>query len=111
MDMWSSMIGAKKLAAKRSKGRFTFEVSLHAMPTAAKGPLKNVFNLAGIEDKVKVVALPELCRIVTPGHDMVWPQQEPEAIIELLCQRFPVESNGIQQFFIKGYLHNYLFGN
>jgi len=69
------------------------------MPRASEGPLKNVFNLAGIEDKVKIVPLPELCRIITPDHDMVWPQQDPASIIALLCQRFPSESNGIQQFF------------
>ena len=91
--------GGYATSFKRSKGRFTFEVSLHAMNTADAGPLKNIFSLAGIEDKVKVVALPELCRIITPDHDMVWPQRNPEAIVDLLCQRFPDESNGIHQFF------------
>ena len=46
-----------------------------------------------------MVSLPELCRIITPNHDLTWPQQNPEAIVQQLCRTFPANSKGIEGFF------------
>lgn len=82
----------------RKEGAYTFEVSLHAT-AAAKGGLRQSLEGAGVLEKVQTVELPELVRIITPEHDMVWPQRNPGAIVEQLIQRFPGETAGIQGFF------------
>jgi len=94
-------LGGYATTFNRAAGKFTFEVSLHATNTVAQGPMRRVFEEAGILDRIEMVDLPELCRIITPDHDMTWPQRDPDAIIDLLCQTFPSETNGIKGFFGK----------
>ena len=83
----------------RAGGKFTFDVSLHATSGVKGGPMRSVFDEAGILNKVEMVDLPELCRIITPDHNLIWPQRNPDAIIEQLCQIFPNQAGGIQGFF------------
>ena len=82
----------------RAGGKFTFDVSLHAT-MSAKGGLRESLEGAGVLDKVETVELPELCRIITPDHDLIWPQRNPEAIIKQLSDLFPDQAQGIQGFF------------
>ncbi len=82
----------------RAGGKFTFDVSLHAT-MSAKGGLRKSLEGAGVLDKVETVELPELCRIITPNHDLIWPQRNPEAIIKQLSDLFPDQAPGIQGFF------------
>ena len=82
----------------RKGGRYTFDVSLHATVGANDG-LKKSLEGAGVLEKVETVELPELCRIITPDHDLIWPQRNPTAIIKQLTQKFPGEAEGIQGFF------------
>ncbi|MBL7204272.1 MAG: NAD(P)/FAD-dependent oxidoreductase [Desulfobacteraceae bacterium] len=82
----------------RAGGKFTFDVSLHAT-MSAKGGLRESLEGAGVLNKVETVELPELCRIITPDHDLIWPQRNPEAIIEQLSKLFPDQAQGIQGFF------------
>jgi len=91
--------GGYATAFERGGGRFNFDVSLHATSGVSSGPMREVFKEAGILNKVEMVELPELCRIITPDHDMVWPQRNPDAIIDQLCKTFPGEANGIRGFF------------
>lgn len=83
---------------ERVGGKYTFEVSLHTT-MSAKGGLQKFLEGAGVLDKVETVELPELCRIITPDHDLIWPQQNPAAIIEQLSNLFPDQAKGIQGFF------------
>jgi all-trans-retinol 13,14-reductase len=82
----------------RAGGKFTFDVSLHAT-MSAQGGLRKSLEGAGVLDKVETVELPELCRIITPDHDLIWPQRNPEAIIKQLSDLFPDQAQGIQGFF------------
>jgi prolycopene isomerase len=82
----------------RAGGKFTFDVSLHAT-MGAKGGLRESLDGAGVFDKVETIELPELCRIITPDHDLIWPQRNPEAIIKQLSDLFPDQAQGIQGFF------------
>ena len=82
----------------RAGGKFTFDVSLHAT-MSAKGGLRESLEGAGVLDKVETVELPELCRIITPDYELIWPQQNPEAIIKQLSDLFPDQAQGIQGFF------------
>jgi phytoene dehydrogenase-like protein len=83
---------------ERAGGKYTFDVSLHATG-GAKGGLRPVLEGAGILDKVATVQLPEACRIITPEHDLTWPQRNPEAIVEELVRFFPSQASGIRGFF------------
>ena len=85
-------------ATSFDREQFTFEVSLHAT-AGARGGLKESLEGAGVLEKVETVELPELCRIITPDHDMTWPQKNPAAIVEQLTRLFPDEAAGIQGFF------------
>jgi prolycopene isomerase len=90
--------GGYATAFDRKGGKYSFEVSLHAT-AGANGGLKQSLEGAGVLEKVQTVELPELCRIITPEHDMIWPQRNPDAIIEQLIQIFPGETAGLQGFF------------
>lgn len=81
----------------RGAGKFVFDVSLHATGSA-NGRLRPILEAAGIQDKVETVELPELCRIITPDHDLIWPNNA-EAAIEQLVRLFPDEAEGIRGFF------------
>ena len=85
-------------ATSFDRDKYTFDVSLHAT-LSARGGLKDSLEGAGVLEKVETVELPELCRIITPDHDMTWPQKNPVTIVEQLTQLFPDEAKGIQGFF------------
>jgi all-trans-retinol 13,14-reductase len=91
--------GGYATAFDRAGGKFTFDVSLHATSTVKGGPMRKVFDETGVLDKVQMVELPELCRIITPDHDFIWPQRDPDGITNQLCHAFPAESEGIEGFF------------
>ncbi len=91
--------GGYATAFDRAAGRFTFDVSLHATSGVKGGPLRRVFEGAGVLDKVEMVELPELCRIITPDHDLIWPQAQPEAVRDQLCRLFPDQAAGVKGFF------------
>lgn len=84
----------------RAGGKYTFEVSLRVTGSAQKeGMLRSVLEGAGILDQVDIVELPEICRIITPDYDLVWPQRDPDEVVEQLVQIFPNEARGIRGFF------------
>ncbi len=77
----------------RAGGNFTFEVSLHA--TSAITPF---LEECGVKDKIEIVRLPDIMRVIVPDYDLVLPQQDPEGIVRLLSEKFPQEANGIHSF-------------
>lgn len=83
---------------ERGDGKFVFDVSLHAT-SSARGGLSPALEAAGVLDQIETVELPELCRIISPDHDLTWPQRDPEAVVEQLVQLFPNEQEGIRSFF------------
>ncbi|MGD8302210.1 MAG: FAD-dependent oxidoreductase, partial [Desulfobacterales bacterium] len=85
-------------ATSFDRDEYTFEVSLHAT-AGAHGGLKDSLEGAGVLEKIETIELPELCRIITPDHDMIWPQKDPAGIVEQLTQLFPNDARGIQGFF------------
>jgi prolycopene isomerase len=90
--------GGYATSFERANGKFVFDVSLHATGSA-QGSLRPVLEGAGVAGKVETIELPDLCRIITPDHDLTWPQRDPEAIVAQLVQLFPQESDGIRGFF------------
>jgi phytoene dehydrogenase-like protein len=94
--------GGYATSFNRSGGSFTFEVSLHA----TSGGIAIFLEELGIKNKVEMVRLPDIMRVVMPDHDLILPQKDPEGLIRLLCKKFPQEEKGIRKFLdlLKGIL-------
>ncbi|NOY70021.1 MAG: NAD(P)/FAD-dependent oxidoreductase [Deltaproteobacteria bacterium] len=84
-------------ATSFDRGDFEFEVSLHGTCINSNANQRILTEL-DIAKKIKTVLLPEFYRIKTPDTDIRIPQQDPEAYIRMLCERFPDEAAGISEF-------------
>lgn len=84
-------------ATSFQRGRFTFEVSLHGSSLRGEA-LQQIFEELGIREAVELVPLPELYRLQGGAVDLVVPQRDPEAYIDLLSRHFPHEADGIRRF-------------
>ncbi|NIN71967.1 MAG: NAD(P)-binding protein [Gemmatimonadetes bacterium] len=80
------------------RGPFDFDVSLHQTASAQEG-LRATLEATGVLGKVETVETPELVRIITPDHDLLWPQRDPDAVVEQLAGLFPDEEEGVRGFF------------
>jgi prolycopene isomerase len=80
------------------RGPFEFDVSLH-QTASAEGGLRATLEATGILGQVETVETPDLCRIITPDHDLTWPQRDPGAVVEQLVRQFPDEEAGLRDFF------------
>jgi len=78
----------------RAGGDFTFDVSLHYVTTI----VGEMIEQCGIKDKVEITLLPEYVRLITPEHDLTFPQKDPQGIIRILSEKFPQETEGIRNF-------------
>lgn len=80
-----------------SRGRFCFEVSLHAI-SIHQNATEEILRNAGVLDRIERVALPEMYRFVSPKYDVVIPQGSPDEYIRILTELFPDEAEGIAGF-------------
>jgi prolycopene isomerase len=79
------------------RGDFTFEVSLHAM--AASGNATHaIIKELGLLEKIELVRLEKSHRRISKGRDMMLPDRNPEAYIEMLSGFYPSEKQGIHSF-------------
>ena len=84
-------------ASSFTRGRFNFEVSLHATSLAdhaAGGQLESL----GIRERIELVELPALYRLKTADLDITVPEKDPDEFIKRLTQHFPAEKEGITEF-------------
>jgi prolycopene isomerase len=81
----------------REDGRFDFEISLHGT-SINNNVASRILDELGVLDKIELVELPEVYRLKTPDLDIVVPQRDPEAYIDVLAQHFPDEAEGIRGF-------------
>ncbi|MCP4599612.1 MAG: NAD(P)/FAD-dependent oxidoreductase [Proteobacteria bacterium] len=84
-------------ATSFERGRFTFEVSLHASAFKGSSTERALIEL-DLVDRVEAVKLPDLCRIVTPDFDITLPQTDPKGCVRVLSEHFPKEEQGIRGF-------------
>jgi phytoene dehydrogenase-like protein len=77
----------------RAAGNFTFEVSLHAT-----SGITWFLEECGVKDKVELVSLPDIMRVITSDYDLIFPQKDPEGIMRMLSEKFPEEVKGIRGF-------------
>jgi phytoene dehydrogenase-like protein len=85
------------------RGRFEFEVSLHQLSGIGSeqkpGPLRMLLGELGILDKIELVEMKDLYRVVIPGQIDISLRAERGAIVETLKERFPREGSSIERFF------------
>jgi prolycopene isomerase len=87
------VVGGYATAFERAAGAYTFEVSLHWCLGMAR-----FLEEFGIKDKVELIKLPEISRVILPDYDFIWPQQNPKEIARILSEKFPQEAEGIRSF-------------
>ncbi len=85
------------------RGRFEFEVSLHQLSGIGSeqkpGPLRMLLGELGVLDKIELVEMKNLYRLVIPGKIDIILKAEREPIEETLKERFPTEGSSIEFFF------------
>jgi prolycopene isomerase len=85
------------------RGRFEFEVSLHQLSGIGSeqkpGPLRMLLGELGILDKIELVEMKDLYRLVVPGKIDMTLKAERRAVVETLKERFPNEGPSIESFF------------
>ena len=85
------------------RGRFEFEVSLHQLSGIGSeqkpGPLRMLLGELGILDKVELVEMKDLYRLVIPGKIDLTLKAERGAVVDTLKERFPNEGPSIERFF------------
>ncbi len=75
------------------RGNYNFEVSLHSfnLPPA-------IFRELGLEERLERVWLKQMRRIITPNNDLLLPDADPEAYLDLICNTYPHEKEGITEY-------------
>lgn len=86
---------ARSFAAE--DGRFDFEISLHGT-SINDNIASRILDELGVLDKIELVELPEVYRFKSPDLDIVVPQRDPDAYIDVLAEHFPDEADGIRGF-------------
>ncbi len=85
------------------RGRFEFEVSLHQLSGVGSekkpGPLRMLLGELGILDKIDLVEMKDLYRLVIPGRIDVSLKAERGAVVGTLQEKFPQEASSIDRFF------------
>jgi phytoene dehydrogenase-like protein len=85
------------------RGRFEFEVSLHQLSGIGSprkpGPLRRLLGEMGILDKLELVEMKSLFRLVIPGEIDMTLEADRRSVVETLKARFPGEGAGIEGFF------------
>lgn len=84
-------------ATSFERGDFTFEVSLHAM-AASNNATHKICQELGLFEKIELVSLEKSHRLISRGRDMILPDRNPDAYIELLSELYPSEKGGIRNF-------------
>ncbi len=85
------------------RGRFEFEIALHQLSGVGTpqfpGPLRNLFTDLRIADKIDLVEMTDLYRLVVPGILDITLKPDRAKIVADLSERFPDEKDAIEKFF------------
>lgn len=82
-------------ATSFNRGVFNFEVSLH---WTFRSQISQYLEELDINEKVEFIKMPDLFRLILPKYDLIFPQKDPEAIIQILSEKFPKEALNIRSF-------------
>ncbi len=85
------------------RGRFEFEIALHQLSGVGTpefpGPLRNLFSDLGIIDKIDLIQMTDLYRLIVPGVMDVTLAPDRAQVVSVLSERFPEEKESIEKFF------------
>ncbi|MDJ0766068.1 MAG: NAD(P)/FAD-dependent oxidoreductase [Myxococcota bacterium] len=81
-----------------SRGVFNFDIALHEMSLGGDGLIERLLEASGVREKVELIQIPELGRVIFPGLDFVYPNGV-DAIQSALCEQWPTEKENIYRFF------------
>jgi prolycopene isomerase len=84
-------------ATSFQRGDFEFEVSLHAI-AANNNATYTIIKELGLLDKVELVKLKNSHRLINGEKDLLIPDTNPEAYMDLLSGYYPSEKEGIRGF-------------
>jgi len=84
-------------ATSFERGDFEFEVSLHAI-SAKNNATYKICNDLGLLEKIELIEMKQSHRLISKRRDMILPDKNIEAYIELLSGYFPAEKPGIRNF-------------
>ncbi len=87
--------GGYATAFSRAGGKFTFEVSLEGT-SIHNNDTAQLLRELGVLEKLELVEASEVLRIKGPDFEMVVPQRDPDALVDLLSKQFPEEKEGIR---------------
>lgn len=79
------------------RGDYVFDVSLEAT-TVKNNILYEIFRDLGLFDKIEIIQLKQSHRIITPERDIILPDTDPEAYVNLLSKHFHHEREGIKSY-------------
>jgi phytoene dehydrogenase-like protein len=87
-------------ATSFDRGDYNFDAAMHvtSLGGGKKAVILTLMEKAGLADKVKLVRIPSLGRIVAPGIDFVHPNGV-EATVEALIKQWPREEKNIRAFY------------
>ena len=89
-------------ATSFSRGRFDFEVSLHALSGIGepqnRGPIYHILDELGVAKRLDFVFLNDVFHSITGDAEFVMPREE-NAIVDALSSRFPHERRGLVRVF------------
>lgn len=76
------------------RGSYRFDVSLHSLFIRP-----DIYQELGLSDRIELIQLNQGRRLITPDRDLLIPDRDPEAYIDLMCNHFPKEEKGIKSYF------------
>ena len=87
-------------ATSFDRGDYNFDAAMHvtSLGGGSKAVMRTLMEKAGIADKVKLIQIPTLGRMVAPGIDFVHPNGV-AATVEALVKRWPKEEANIRAFY------------
>ncbi len=85
------------------RGRFEFEVALHQLSGVGTeefpGPLRGTLNDLGVLNKIELIRMENLYRLIYPGQLDITLKAERTALVTELKEHFPDEASNIDHFF------------
>ena len=75
------------------RGEYNFDVSLHSFNLPP-----DIYQELGLDEKLERIKLEKFLRVITPNKDLLLPDANPVAYLDLMCTNFPHEKEGIKRY-------------
>ena len=75
------------------RGEYSFDVSLHTFNLPP-----DIYQELGLDERLERIKIKKFLRVITPNKDLLLPDANPEAYLDLMCSNFPHEKEGIKSY-------------